>query len=163
VLQVCIVSRSEASSHRGSLDYSRFWRREVKWVTNWSWRRSCLTCMMYSTYLNWRNVCVAWRANPHGRFGCQGRSFLPRVPCKDFGGIREGYLKQEDQDVQGAMESPHWGRSYMGKRRKIEGGVSKFLFWSIRISRMRFILWGVGLSRPNFHRELNSRKNQVCK
>jgi hypothetical protein len=39
--------------------------------------------------------------------------------------------KQEDQDVQGAMESPHQGRSYLGKRRRIEGGVFKFLFLSI--------------------------------
>jgi hypothetical protein len=39
--------------------------------------------------------------------------------------------KQEDQDVQGAMESPHRGRSYLGKRRRIEGGVFKFLFLSI--------------------------------
>jgi hypothetical protein len=51
-----------------------------------------------------------------------------RVPCQDFGNIGEGYSKQEDQDVQGVMESPHRGRSYMGKRRRIEGGVSKFLF-----------------------------------
>jgi flagellar motor switch protein FliM len=29
-LKVCVVSRSEASSYRGSLDHSRFWRREVK-------------------------------------------------------------------------------------------------------------------------------------
>jgi hypothetical protein len=27
---VCIVSRNEASSHRGSLDHSRFWKGEVK-------------------------------------------------------------------------------------------------------------------------------------
>jgi hypothetical protein len=39
--------------------------------------------------------------------------------------------KQEDQDVQGAMESPHRGRSYLGKRRRIESGVFKFLFLSI--------------------------------
>jgi hypothetical protein len=39
--------------------------------------------------------------------------------------------KQEDQDVQGAMESPHRGRSYLGKRRRIECGVFKFLFLSI--------------------------------
>jgi hypothetical protein len=37
-------------------------------------------------------------------------------------------VKQEDQDVQGAMESPHRGRSYLGERRRVEGRVSKFLF-----------------------------------
>jgi hypothetical protein len=42
--------------------------------------------------------------------------------------MRKGYSKQEDQDVQGAIESPHRGRSYLGKGRRIEGGVSKFLF-----------------------------------
>jgi hypothetical protein len=42
----------------------------------------------------------------------------------------EVYSEQEDQDVQDAMESPHRGRSYMGKRRRIEYGVSKFLFRS---------------------------------
>jgi hypothetical protein len=30
--------------------------------------------------------------------------------------------------VQGAMESAHRGRRYLGKRRRIEGRVSKFLF-----------------------------------
>jgi hypothetical protein len=34
---------------------------------------------------------------------------------------------------------------YMGKRRRVEGRVSKFLFRSIRISGTRFILRGVGL------------------
>jgi hypothetical protein len=29
-IKVCTVSRYEASSRRGSLDHSRFWRREVK-------------------------------------------------------------------------------------------------------------------------------------
>jgi hypothetical protein len=42
----------QASSHRGSLDHSRFWRREVKWLTNFNCCRSCLTCMMYSMYLS---------------------------------------------------------------------------------------------------------------
>jgi hypothetical protein len=37
-------------------------------------------------------------------------------------------MKQEDQDVQGAMESPRRGRGYMGKGRRVEGRVSKFLF-----------------------------------
>jgi hypothetical protein len=54
-------------------------------------------------------------------------------------------MKQEDQDVQGAMESPHQGRSHLGKRRRVEGRVFKFLFRSIRISGMRFILRDVGL------------------
>jgi hypothetical protein len=30
--------------------------------------------------------------------------------------------------VQGVMESPYRGRSYMGMRRSVEGTVSKFLF-----------------------------------
>jgi hypothetical protein len=37
----------------------------------------------------------------------------------------------EDQDVQGAMESPYRGRSYMGKGGRVEGRVSKFLFQSV--------------------------------
>jgi hypothetical protein len=28
--EVCVISRYEASSHRGSLDHSRSWRREMK-------------------------------------------------------------------------------------------------------------------------------------
>jgi hypothetical protein len=44
--------------------------------------------------------------------------------------------------VQGAMESPHRGRSYLGKRIRVEGRVSKFLFRSVRISGTRFILRG---------------------
>jgi hypothetical protein len=43
------------------------------------------------------------------------------------------------------MESSHRGRSYLGKRRRIECRVSEFLFLSVRISRSRFILSGVGL------------------
>jgi hypothetical protein len=54
-------------------------------------------------------------------------------------------MKQEDQDVQGIRESPHRGRGYMGKRRRVEGRVFKFLFQYVQISRTRFILWGVGL------------------
>jgi hypothetical protein len=42
--------------------------------------------------------------------------------------IQESYAKQEDQDVQGAMELPYRGRGYLGKRRRVEGRVSKFLF-----------------------------------
>jgi hypothetical protein len=53
-------------------------------------------------------------------------------------------VKQEGQDVQGAMESPHRGRGYMGKRRRVDGRVSKFLFRSVRISGTRFILRGRG-------------------
>jgi hypothetical protein len=34
----------------------------------------------------------------------------------------------KNQDVQGAMESPHRERSYLGKRRRVEGRVSEFLF-----------------------------------
>jgi hypothetical protein len=33
----------------------------------------------------------------------------------------------------------------MGKRRRVEGRISKFLYRSIRISGMRFILRGLGL------------------
>jgi hypothetical protein len=70
---------------------------------------------------------------------------LPRVPCQDFGDVRESYVKQEVQNVQGAMESPLRGGSYKAKRIRVEGRVSKFLFLSIRISRTRLILRGVGL------------------
>jgi hypothetical protein len=37
-------------------------------------------------------------------------------------------VKQEDQDVQGAVEPPYRGRSYLGKGRGIKGRISKFLF-----------------------------------
>jgi hypothetical protein len=47
---------------------------------------------------------------------------------QDFGDIRKSYLEQEDQDVQGAMESSYRGRSYLGEKRRVEGQVSKFLF-----------------------------------
>jgi hypothetical protein len=59
--------------------------------------------------------------------------------------VQESYAEQEDQDVHGAMESPHQGKSYLGKRRRVEGRVSKFLSRSVRISEMRFILRGVAL------------------
>jgi hypothetical protein len=45
--------------------------------------------------------------------------------------MREGYSKQEDQDVQGVVESPYQGRSYLGKGRRVDGRVSKVLFQSI--------------------------------
>jgi hypothetical protein len=47
--------------------------------------------------------------------------------------------------VQGVMESPYRGRSYLGKGRRVEGRVPKFLFQFVQISVMRFILTGVGL------------------
>jgi hypothetical protein len=53
-------------------------------------------------------------------------------------------MKQEDQDVQGAMESPYRVRSHLGKRRRVDDRVFKFLFRSTRISGMRFILRAVG-------------------
>jgi hypothetical protein len=53
--------------------------------------------------------------------------FLTNSTLQDFRNIREGYSKQEDQDVQGT-ESPYRGRSYLGKERGIEGGVSQFVF-----------------------------------
>jgi hypothetical protein len=49
---VCAILRYEASSHRGSLDHSRFWRREVKWLTNWSCYCSCLMYITCSMSLN---------------------------------------------------------------------------------------------------------------
>jgi hypothetical protein len=37
-------------------------------------------------------------------------------------------MKQEDQDVQDAVEPSYRGRSYLGKGRRVEGRVLKFLF-----------------------------------
>jgi hypothetical protein len=37
-------------------------------------------------------------------------------------------MKQEGQDVKGAMESPYQDRGYLGKRRRVEDGISNFLF-----------------------------------
>jgi hypothetical protein len=54
-------------------------------------------------------------------------------------------VKQEDQDVQGAMESPHRGRSYLGKRRRVEVRVSKFFFPNRPNLRDKFHFKGVGL------------------
>jgi hypothetical protein len=50
--EVPVVLGFEASSHRDSLDRSRFWRREVKWLINWSCHHSCLTYITYSLSLN---------------------------------------------------------------------------------------------------------------
>jgi hypothetical protein len=38
----------------------------------------------------------------------------------------KSYPKQEDQDVQSAIESSYRGRSYMEKRRRVEGRISMF-------------------------------------
>jgi hypothetical protein len=73
------------------------------------------------------------------------RSFLSRVSCQYTRDIRESYAEQEDHDVQGAMEPSYRGRSYLGKKGRVEGRVSKFLFLSIQISGTRFILREVGL------------------
>jgi hypothetical protein len=40
-------------------------------------------------------------------------------------------VKQEGQDVQGAVESPYRGGSYLGKGRRVKGRVLNFLFWSV--------------------------------
>jgi hypothetical protein len=49
--------------------------------------------------------------------------------------------------VQGAIESPYRGRSYLGKRRRVKGRISKFHFRSVLISGMRFIIRGRFLTR----------------
>jgi hypothetical protein len=67
------------------------------------------------------------------------------LPYQDFRNIRESNPEQEDQDVHSAMEPPYRGRSYLVKRRRVEGRVSKFLSRSVQISGTRFILRGVSL------------------
>jgi hypothetical protein len=42
-------------------------------------------------------------------------------------------VKQEGQDVQGAMKSPYQGRGYPRKRRRVEGRVSNFLFLKMNL------------------------------
>jgi hypothetical protein len=49
------------------------------------------------------------------------------------------------------MEPPHRRRGHMGMRRGLEGRVSRLLHRLIRISGTRFLLRGVGLSRPALH------------
>jgi hypothetical protein len=60
----------------------------------------------------------------------------------DFRDIQKSYVEQEDQGVQGAMEPSPRGRSYLWKRRRVEGRVFKFLFLSVWILGTRFILRG---------------------
>jgi hypothetical protein len=52
--------------------------------------------------------------------------FLTKSTLSKFCNIREGYSKQEDQDVQGAIESPHGAKSYMGKTRRLEAEFPSF-------------------------------------
>jgi hypothetical protein len=67
--EVYTVSRYEASSHQGSMDHSRFWRREVKYLpigvavaVIWcAWHVPCLSMEEMSA--------CAWRAIAHGRLG----------------------------------------------------------------------------------------------
>jgi hypothetical protein len=47
----------------------------------------------------------------------------------------------------------------MGKGRRVEGRISKFLFRSVQISGTRFILRGVGLYNPDFHKEIKILEN----
>jgi hypothetical protein len=70
---------------------------------------------------------------------------MKELDAKENLSYQESYTKQEDQDMQGVMESPHRGRGYMGKRARVEGIVFKFLFRSVRNSGTRFILRGVYL------------------
>jgi hypothetical protein len=60
--EVCAILRYEASLQQGSLDHSRFWRRKVNWITNWSCHHSCLMYMTFCMSLNWRNVCVCLKS-----------------------------------------------------------------------------------------------------
>jgi hypothetical protein len=60
--------------------------------------------------------------------------------------------------VQGAMESPHRGRSYLEKSRRVEGRVSKFLFQTVRISGTRFILRGGWFVTPCFSKRIEFYK-----
>jgi hypothetical protein len=66
-------------------------------------------------------------------------------PCADPRDIRESHHKQEDQDVQSAMESPYCGWRDLGGRRRVEGRIFEFPSRSDWILGSRFILRGVGL------------------
>jgi hypothetical protein len=46
------------------------------------------------------------------------------------------------------------GRSYLGKRRRVEVIVFKKKFRSVQISGTRFNLSGVGLQHPDFHKAI---------
>jgi hypothetical protein len=51
----------------------------------------------------------------------------------------------------------------MGERRRIESIVSRLLFQTIRVSGVRFVLRGVGLSHPKFEFEKNLKLfNKIC-
>jgi hypothetical protein len=58
--------------------------------------------------------------------------------------------EQDDLDVQGSMEPQHRRRGYLGTARRVEGIILRLLRRIVRISRTRFLLTGVGLSRPEF-------------
>jgi hypothetical protein len=70
--------------------------------------------------------------------------------------------------VHGAIEPPYRGRGYVEKRRRVEGGVFKFLFLSVQISRTRFILRGGRFVTPRFSERIKTQKlfiklyNYVC-
>jgi hypothetical protein len=51
-----------------------------------------------------------------------------RISSQDTRNIRESYLKQEYQDVQGAVEPSYRGKCYLGERRRIQSRISEFLF-----------------------------------
>jgi hypothetical protein len=48
--------------------------------------------------------------------------FYQQYPHHDFGDVRKSYSKQ------GAMEPSYRGTSYLGKRIRVEGRVSNFIF-----------------------------------
>jgi hypothetical protein len=56
--------------------------------------------------------------------------------------------EDDHRNVQGSMEPPHRRRGHVGARGGLEDGVSRLFRELVRISGVRFILRGVGLSHP---------------
>jgi hypothetical protein len=56
--------------------------------------------------------------------------------------------EQDHKNVQGSMEPPHRRRCHLAMRRRLEGRVFRLLLKLVRILGTRFLLSGVGLSRP---------------
>jgi hypothetical protein len=85
------------------------------------------------------------RADTDGTTWSRRRSIIQREANQNFGYCRMSDSQQGHQDVQSAVESPDQRRSYLGAWRRTPSRLCKAFSQRFQISRMRFLLRGVGL------------------
>jgi hypothetical protein len=94
---------------------------------NWSCRHSCLTCMMYSMYLSWRNVYACLKSNCLWKIWMLRKIFLTKSTLSRFWKHQRGLLKTR------RSECARCNR-VITPRKKLLGKENKNWRWSFQVS-----------------------------